>query len=144
MRKSQFIGAVGSLALVSMLATNPALAQDAAQAAASTEASVDVQNIFNTLLFLMGGFLVMWMAAGFAMLEAGLVRSKNVSMQCVKNIGLFSIAGIMYWLIGYNLMYSGVDGGYFGTPTPVSFPDPGTATADPDACRFHLQPVGGS
>ena len=133
MRKSQFIGAAGSLALVSMLATNPALAQDAAQAAASTEASVDVQNIFNTLLFLMGGFLVMWMAAGFAMLEAGLVRSKNVSMQCVKNIGLFSIAGIMYWLIGYNLMYSGVDGGYFGTPTPVSFPDPGTATADPDA-----------
>ncbi len=137
MRKSQFIGAAGSLALLSMLAINPALAQEAAQeavmAAASTEASVDVQNIFNTLLFLMGGFLVMWMAAGFAMLEAGLVRSKNVSMQCVKNIGLFSIAGIMYWLIGYNLMYSGVDGGYFGTPTPVSFPDPGAATADPDA-----------
>jgi hypothetical protein len=42
--------------------------------------------IFNTLLFLIGGFLVMWMAAGFAMLEAGLVRSKNVSMQCLKNI----------------------------------------------------------
>ncbi len=141
MRKSQFIGVAGSLAFLSMLAINPALAQETAQeaaqetviAAASTEASVDVQNIFNTLLFLMGGFLVMWMAAGFAMLEAGLVRSKNVSMQCVKNIGLFSIAGIMYWLIGYNLMYSGVDGGYFGTPTPVSFPDPGAATADPDA-----------
>jgi hypothetical protein len=40
--------------------------------------------IFNTLLFLIGGFLVMWMAAGFAMLEAGLVRSKNVSMQCTE------------------------------------------------------------
>jgi Amt family ammonium transporter len=54
-------------------------------------------------------------------------------MQCVKNIGLYSIAGIMFWLIGYNLMYSGVDGGYMGTPSPVSFPDPGAATADPDA-----------
>ena len=133
MRKSQSIGVAGSLAFLSMLATSPVAAQDAAQAAASTVASVDVQNIFTTLLFLMGGFLVMWMAAGFAMLEAGLVRSKNVSMQCVKNIGLFSIAGIMYWLIGYNLMYSGVDGGFFGTPSPVSFPDPGKATANPDA-----------
>ena len=118
--------AVGALLL---LAAQPAFAQDAA----SAPASVDVQNIFNTLLFLIGGFLVMWMAAGFAMLEAGLVRSKNVSMQCVKNIGLYSIAGIMYWLIGYNLMYSGVDGGFFGSPTPVSFPEPGAATADPDA-----------
>ena len=54
----------------------------------------------------------MWMAAGFCMLEAGLVRSKNTTMQCSKNIGLYSIAGIMYWLIGYNLMYSGVDAGY--------------------------------
>ena len=54
--------------------------------------------IFNTLLFLIGGFLVMFMAAGFAMLEAGLVRSKNVSMQCLKNIALYSIAGIMYWV----------------------------------------------
>ncbi|MDH3196212.1 MAG: ammonium transporter, partial [Hyphomicrobiales bacterium] len=103
------------------------------QDAATTEASLDVQNIFNTLLFLIGGFLVMWMAAGFAMLEAGLVRSKNVSMQCVKNIGLYSVAGIMYWLIGYNLMYSGVDGGFFGSPSPVSFPEAGAATADPEA-----------
>ncbi|KAA9007166.1 ammonium transporter [Histidinibacterium aquaticum] len=60
-----------------------------------------------TLLFLIGGFLVMWMAAGFAMLEAGLVRSKNVTTQLTKNIGLFSIAGIMYWLVGFNLMYPG-------------------------------------
>ena len=63
--------------------------------------------IFNTLLFLIGGFLVFWMAAGFAMLEAGLVRSKNVAMQLTKNIALFSIAAIMYWLVGYNLMYPG-------------------------------------
>ncbi len=71
--------------------------------------------IFNTLLFLIGGFLVMWMAAGFAMLEMGLVRSKNVSMQGLKNIALYSIAGIMFWLTGYNLMYTGVDGGFIGS-----------------------------
>ena len=50
--------------------------------------------IMTTLLFLVGGFLVMWMAAGFAMLEAGLVRSKNVTMQLTKNIALFSIAAV--------------------------------------------------
>ncbi|MDA8586959.1 ammonium transporter [Rhodobacteraceae bacterium] len=76
-----------------------ALAQDAAP---------DIQPyILTTLLFLVGGFLVFWMAAGFAMLEAGLVRSKNVTMQLTKNIALFSIASIMYWLIGFNLMYPG-------------------------------------
>jgi Amt family ammonium transporter len=65
----------------------------------------DVGYIFTTLLFLIGGFLVFWMAAGFAMLEAGLVRSKNVTMQLTKNIALFSLAAIMYWLVGYNVMY---------------------------------------
>ena len=81
--------------------------------------------VFNTLLFLIGGFLVMFMAAGFAMLEAGLVRSKNVSMQCLKNISLYSIAGIMYWCLGYSLMYSGVDGGYIGSFMPYSWPEAG-------------------
>ncbi len=73
--------------------------------------------IFNTLLFLIGGFLVMWMAAGFAMLEAGMVRSKNVAMQCTKNIALYSIAGIMFYLVGYTLMYPGdnwIVDNYFG------------------------------
>ncbi len=69
--------------------------------------------VFNTLLFLIGGFLVMWMAAGFAMLEAGFVRSKNVSMQCLKNISLYSVAGIMFYIVGYNLMYGG-DPHFFG------------------------------
>ncbi len=68
--------------------------------------------IMTTLLFLVGGFLVFWMAAGFAMLEAGLVRSKNVTMQLTKNIALFSIASVMYWLIGFNLMYPGDFNGY--------------------------------
>ena len=63
--------------------------------------------ILNTLLFLIGGFLVMWMAAGFAMLEAGLVRSKNVTTQLTKNVALFSIAAIAYYLIGFKLMYPG-------------------------------------
>ena len=72
------------------------------------DAGPDIQPyILTTLLFLVGGFLVFWMAAGFAMLEAGLVRSKNVTMQLTKNIALFSIASIMYWLIGFTLMYPG-------------------------------------
>ncbi|WP_323766115.1 ammonium transporter [Marinovum sp.] len=68
-------------------------------------ASTDSVFIFNSLLFLIGGFLVFWMAAGFAMLEAGLVRAKNVTMQLTKNVALFSFAAIFYYLIGYNLMY---------------------------------------
>ncbi|MEC8100163.1 MAG: ammonium transporter, partial [Pseudomonadota bacterium] len=75
----------------------------------------EISFVFNTLLFLIGGFLVMWMAAGFTMLEAGLVRSKNTVVICIKNVGLFSIAGTAYYLIGYNLMYAGVDGGYIGS-----------------------------
>lgn len=93
------------------LAAAPAFAQEADPAGA---VSGGTAYILNTLLFLIGGFLVMWMAAGFAMLEAGLVRSKNVSMQCLKNIGLFSIAGIMFWLIGYSIAYPGFEGGFFG------------------------------
>lgn len=57
-------------------------------------ASTDTVYILNSLLFLVGGFLVFWMAAGFAMLEGGLVRSKNVTMQMTKNIALFSLAAI--------------------------------------------------
>ena len=69
--------------------------------------------IMTTLLFCMAGFLVFFMAAGFAMLEGGLVRSKNVTMQMTKNIALFSIAAIMYWLVGFNTMYPGDFNGYF-------------------------------
>ena len=118
---------IGGIAL-----SGAAFAQDAA-AAASTEASADVKYIFNTLLFLMGGFLVMWMAAGFAMLEAGMVRTKNVAMQCTKNIALYSIAGLMFWLVGYNLMYPG-DGWmvaeYIGPLMPAVMPDPANDPGD--------------
>jgi len=82
---------------------------------AFAEVSAESQYIFNTLLFLIGGFLVMWMAAGFAMLEAGLVRSKNVAAICLKNIALYSIAGLMFWIMGYNLMYAGDEITYYGT-----------------------------
>ena len=71
--------------------------------------------IFNTLLFLICGFLVMWMAAGFAMLEAGMVRTKNVSAICLKNVGLYSISGVMFYLVGYNLAYGIPEGGYMGS-----------------------------
>ena len=93
--------------------------------------------VFNTLLFLIGGFLVMWMAAGFAMLEAGLVRSKNVTTQLTKNIALFSIAAIAYFLVGFNLMYPGdlVEGswlisGYLGPIFSLTGLEPVGAAVD--------------
>ncbi|MEO3389414.1 ammonium transporter [Mesorhizobium sp. CAU 1741] len=125
-------GPVGAAALSAFM-TLPAWAQDAteeaAEAAPQFAAAADTAFIFNTLLFLMGGFLVMWMAAGFAMLEAGLVRSKNVSMQLLKNIALYAIAGLMYWAVGYSLMYVDVNG-YFGTLWPYSFDPVGLEGAD--------------
>ena len=72
---------------------------------APTLVATDTVFILNSLLFLVGGFLVFWMAAGFAMLEAGMVRSKNVTMQLTKNVALFSLAAVFYYLLGYNLMY---------------------------------------
>ena len=112
------------IALAGLLAIGAVLGSDAAFAQTGTEAAADVKYIFSSLLFLIGGFLVMFMAAGFAMLEAGLVRSKNVSMQCLKNIALYSVAGLMFWVVGYNLMYEGVvaDSGWIGTPTPKVIP----------------------
>lgn len=100
---------IAAIALAAALTGSPALAQEAAPAGVSPETGF----ILTSFMFLVTGFLVMWMAAGFAMLEAGLVRSKNVTMQCLKNVSLFSIAAVMYWLSGYNLMYPG-DGWIIG------------------------------
>ena len=72
--------------------------------------------VFNTFSFLIWGALVMWMCAGFTMLESGSVRTKNAAMICLKNIGLYSIAGLAYFFIGYNLMYGDIIGGFIGTP----------------------------
>jgi len=88
--------------------------------------------IMTTLLFLVGGFLVfldggrLCHARGWA-----LVRSKNVTTQLTKNIALFSIAGIMYWLVGFNLMYPGEFNGYVGSFFVPTVLDPvGVAAAD--------------
>ena len=66
--------------------------------------------VFSTFAFLIWGALVMWMCAGFTMLESGSVRTKNAAMICLKNIGLYSIAALAYFFIGYNLMYTEVSG----------------------------------
>ena len=87
---------------------------------AETTVSAEVGYIFNTLLFLICGFLVFFMAAGFAMLESGMVTSKSVSVICAKNIGLLSISGIMFWMFGYNLAYGIPAGGYIGKFIPWS------------------------
>ena len=87
---------------------------------AETTVSAEIGFIFNTLLFLICGFLVFFMACGFAMLESGMVTSKSVSVICAKNIGLISIAGIMFWMFGYNLAYGIPEGGYIGSFIPWS------------------------
>lgn len=84
--------------------------------------------IINTFFLLFCGSLVMFMAAGFAMLEAGMVRSKSVAVILVKNLGLYAIAGLMFYVVGYNLMYKDVHNGLFGTPIPWS-PDDSKAMA---------------
>ncbi len=94
----KLLALAGATAGVSLLAVAPAAA----------EVTAETQYVFNTFSFLVHGFLVMWMAAGFAMLESGLVRTKNTAAICLKNIALYSVAGILYYVIGYNLMYTDV------------------------------------
>ena len=94
-------GVVGKLLLVVICLL---CGTTAAQAAVDEE----VLYIFNTFSFMIWGAMVMWMCAGFTMLESGSVRTKNASMICMKNIGLYSIAGLAYYVIGYNLMYTDV------------------------------------
>ena len=134
MKLTKYLPLLALLALPTM-----GLAQDEA-AAEVAAVSDEVVWILNSLLFLIGGFLVFFMAAGFAMLEGGLVRSKNVTMQMTKNVALFSLAAIMYWLIGYNLMYPlgdwAIEGWFsglfpsWGVLEPVYLNDEGLAAAD--------------
>ncbi|MEM8580504.1 MAG: ammonium transporter [Pseudomonadota bacterium] len=128
------------LPIVALMAVpSMGFAQDSGEPA--VVASEEFVWIMNSLLFLIGGFLVFFMAAGFAMLEGGLVRSKNVTMQMTKNVALFSIAAIMYWLIGYNLMYPLGDWaieGYFSALFPaVGVLEPvGVTLADADDASY--------
>lgn len=106
-----------------------------AQEADTTPTNGDIGFIFTTFMFLVSGFLVFFMAAGFAMLEAGLVRGKNVAMQLTKNVALFSLASLFYYILGYNLMYPG-DGwsmeGVLGAFSITSLEPVGLEGAEPD------------
>ena len=82
---------------------------------AFAEVSAEVEYIFNTFSFLICGFLVMWMAAGFCMLESGLVTTRSVSTIAAKNIGKFAIVCVVFYLVGYNLGYGIPEGGYIGS-----------------------------
>ena len=90
---------------------------------ATTQIAAQVTELsyaLDTFYFLVMGALVMWMAAGFTMLEAGLVRAKNTAEILTKNIGLYSIACIMYMLCGYSIMYPGAfEGGVFQSLTSI-------------------------
>ena len=93
----------GALFLAVLAVAFPALAEDVSVA----DTVIHLAYSIDTFYFLMSGALVMWMAAGFSMLEAGLVRSKNTVEILTKNVALYSIACIMYMIVGYNLMYGG-------------------------------------
>jgi len=82
---------------------------------AETTMSEEGQYIFNSLAFYIGGVLVAFMAAGFCMLESGLVTTKSVSTIAAKNIGKFAIASIIFFLFGYNLAYEIPEGGFIGS-----------------------------
>ena len=81
---------------------------------AETVMSAEGQYIFNTLGFYLGGVLVAFMAAGFCMLESGLVTTKSVSTIAAKNIGKFAICSLIFLLFGYNMAYAIPEGGYIG------------------------------
>ncbi len=75
----------------------------------------EVAYILNTFSFLVCGFLVMWMAAGFLFLESGLVTTRSVSTIAAKNIGKFAIVSIVFYLFGYNMGYGIPEGGFIGS-----------------------------
>ena len=100
----------GTAVLAGILALAGLLAAPTGAAAAVQDAAQETAFVFNTFSFLVWGVLVMWMCAGFTMLESGSVRSKNASVICLKNIGLYSIAGLTYYIVGYGLMYTDVGG----------------------------------
>lgn len=101
-----------ALTLIAMLGiSGSAFAQDSFPVGLSAE----TQYILNSFMFLVLGAFVMWMAAGFAMLESGLVRARNTASICLKNVALYAIAGIAFYMVGYNLMYVDLaDHGLFG------------------------------
>tara|TARA_R100000005_G_scaffold95557_2_gene77584 strand:+ start:77595 stop:78920 length:1326 start_codon:yes stop_codon:yes gene_type:complete len=119
MRKSTLMKTTATTAVIfALIGAAPAFA----------EVETETAYVLNTFSFLINGALVMWMAAGFAMLESGLVRSKNTATICLKNIALYAIAGITFYLVGYNLMYMDVSG-FIGSFSPFWSPDDAEALA---------------
>ncbi|GGD38677.1 ammonium transporter channel family protein [Malaciobacter pacificus] len=97
----------------------------------------DLKYILDGFLFVFSGVLVMWMAAGFAMLESGLTRTKNNATVLTKNIALFAISCIMYYFVGYNLMY-GDGSSFMGSFSTISMEN-GADSAYPAAADFFFQ-----
>ena len=93
----------GALFLAVLAIAFPALAEDVSVG----DTVIHLAYSIDTFYFLMSGALVMWMAAGFSLLESGLVRSKNTVEILTKNVALYAVACIMYLLVGYNIMYPG-------------------------------------
>ena len=102
--------AFAALVVLGFWAVLPGAAQAAQTEVDPTAANQDIEFIPSTFSFLVWGVLVMWMGAGFTMLESGSVRTKNASMICLKNVGIYSIAALSYFVVGYNLMFFDVDG----------------------------------
>ncbi len=135
MKSFQNMAARGAgLAVLAIAVALPAFGQSVEERLAALEANASGY-VDNSYLFLIGGLIVMFMAAGFCCLETGLVRQKNAAMQATKNVALFSVAGIMFWLVGYNMAYPGswALGEWIGTsPGPIDFGDPSVMATDDD------------
>ena len=101
--------AFAALLVLGFWAVLPGAAKAAQSEVAPTTSNQDIEFILSSFSFLVWGVLVMWMGAGFTMLESGTVRTKNASMICLKNVGIYSIAALSYFLLGYNLMFTDVD-----------------------------------
>ncbi len=102
---------------------------------------IHIKYALDTFYFLVCGALVMWMAAGFTMLEAGLVRAKNTTEILTKNVALYSVSCVMYLIMGYTIMYGGSEGGifpdsWFGNSIANASPEEVLAGAAADASDY--------
>ena len=122
---------IAGIITIAAILARPAVAQAAG-------VDEETQFVLNTFAFLVWGALVMWMCAGFTMLESGAVRTKNASMICLKNIGIYSIAGLAYFFIGYKLMYGELLGNFIGSPDGL----PGASAAEAALLGGQAEKVG--
>ncbi len=104
------------------------------------EAQHTAAYVDNTWLLLVMGMVVMFMAAGFCMLETGLVRQKNAATIALKNVAIYAIAGLAFYAVGYRLMYDGVHGGFWGHPG-IWRPVPDASAGHASAADWYFQMV---